>query len=167
MGNLTSFMGKGMPSTLMVDIVTGALYNPFVEKDIKKFEDFHTAILDIFNNFNSAVPGKHYDVPSHKEVEDFFKKWKAATEPEKKKVFTDFMKESVKPSKLDDSTMITGIVTPAAVMAAKKASENVPQLKIIKVIPDVIFVPSATVLALIFTKVTKGMFLGNIASASG
>lgn len=69
-----------------------------------------------------------------------------------------FMKEKVNLSRLDDSTLITGIVTPPAAMAAKRAGESLPQLKLIKAIPDVIFVPSATVLALVSVKLSRKMF---------
>lgn len=74
----------------------------------------------------------------------------------------EFIKK-VSLSKLDDWTLITGILTPPAAMAAKRAGENVPQLKIIKSIPDVLFVPSATVLALISVKVSRRVFMGNLA----
>lgn len=93
-----------------------------------------------------------------------FLEWKSASESEKKRVFVDFMKKGVNPSKLDDSTLITGLVTPPAAMAAKRAGESVPQLKLIKAIPDVLFVPSATVLALMSVKVSRKMFLGHVAS---
>lgn len=74
------------------------------------------------------------------------------------------MKKCVNLSRLDDSAMVTGVVTPPAAMAAKRAAENLPQLKIIKVVPDVVFVPTATVLALASVKLTRRMFLGSIAS---
>jgi len=98
-------------------------------------------------------------------IQDSFKKWEGAKDAsEKKKLFIDFMKTSVSLSKFDDSALITGLVTPPAAMAAKRAGESLPQLSVIKVIPDVIFVPSATVLALISAKLSKKMFLGNVAS---
>lgn len=67
-------------------------------------------------------------------------------------------------SKLDDFTLITGLVTPPAAMAAKRAGENVPQLKLIKALPDVIFVPSITVLALVSAKLSQKMILGEVGS---
>ncbi|PNX96391.1 hypothetical protein L195_g019597 [Trifolium pratense] len=48
--------------------------------------------------------------------------------------------------------MITGIVAPPAAMVAKRSGQSVPQLSALKVIPDVIFVPTATILALIAVK---------------
>ena len=81
-------------------------------------------------------------------------------------MFIEFMKKQVKLSKLDDATMVTGLVTPPAAMAAKRAGESVPQLRMIKAIPDVIFVPSATVLALVSVKLSRRIFLGNVASPS-
>ncbi|KAL9265662.1 hypothetical protein AKJ16_DCAP21223 [Drosera capensis] len=165
MGLVTSFMGRGMPSTQMISLVTGTLYNSFIEKDITKFEDFHVAILDIFNSFNSALPGKHYDVPLRQEIETCFSKWKEAEKPsQKKQVFVEFIQTSVSLNKLDDSTLITGLVTPPAAMAAKKAAGSVPQLKLITAIPDVILVPSATVLALISVKLSRKIFVKNIVS---
>ncbi|KAJ9177330.1 hypothetical protein P3X46_012563 [Hevea brasiliensis] len=166
MGMSMSFMGKGLPSTQMVSFVMGTLYKQFVEKDIKSFEEFHMAILDIFNTFNSALPGRHYDAPSRKDIEDCFARWKKAPEAKRKELFVDFMKTSVNLSRLDDSAMVTGVVTPPAAMAAKRAAENLPQLKIIKMVPDVVFVPTATVLALASVKLTRRMFLGSIASPS-
>lgn len=76
----------------------------------------------------------------------------------------ELMQNRLNLSKLDDSTIITGLVTPPAAMVAKRAGETVPQLKLIKAIPDVVFVPSATVLALISVKLSRKMFLGQVAS---
>ncbi|PWA68567.1 hypothetical protein CTI12_AA307460 [Artemisia annua] len=163
-GGLSSFSLYCLPTTQMLSLVMGTLHSKFMEKDIKEFDDFHVAILDMFNTINAALPGKHYDVPPPKKVEEIFVKWKDAKDAEKKKLFIDFMKTSVSMSKIDDSILITGLVTPPAAMAAKRAGESLPQLKAIKVIPDVLFVPSATVLALISAKLSKKMFLGNVAS---
>lgn len=74
------------------------------------------------------------------------------------------MKKGVNLSKLDDCMMITGIVTPPAAMVAKRAGEKAPQLKAIKAIPDVLFVPTATVLALVTVKFSKRLLMGNTAS---
>lgn len=74
------------------------------------------------------------------------------------------MKKKLNLSQLDDTTFYTGIITPPAAMVAKRAGESVPQLKLIKSIPDVIFVPSATVLALISVKISRKMFLGQVAT---
>jgi len=160
------FMGKGLPSAQMLNFAMGTVYSRFMEKDITNFEDFHIAILDIFNIFNESLPGKHYDAPPRKEIEACFAEWKVAQESAKKKVFIEFMRTKVKPSKLDNTTMITGLVTPPAAMAAKRAGESVPQLRIIKSIPDVAFVPSATVLALVSVKLSRRIFVGNVASTS-
>lgn len=81
----------------------------------------------------------------------------------KRKIFINFITKNVNLNKLDDYTVITGIVTPPAAMGIKKAGENVPQLKLIKAIPDVVFVPSATVLALISVKLSRRIFLKNLA----
>ncbi|VFQ75800.1 unnamed protein product [Cuscuta campestris] len=167
MGLVMSLMGKGLPTTQMMSFAMGTLYKQFADKDIKTFPDFHLAILDIFNIVNGALPGKHYDVPPLKEVQACFEEWKSKGNDEsaKKALFVDFMKRRVKLSKMDDTTLITGLVTPPAAMAAKRAGESVPQLKLIKAVPDVLFVPSATVLALVSVKLSRKMFLGNVASS--
>lgn len=98
-------------------------------------------------------------------MQESYSKWKEETDVEKKRlVFIEFMKNKVNLNKGDNSMMITGIVTPPAAMAAKRAGENATQLKMIKAVPDVIFIPSATMLALIVAKVSKRMFMGSIPS---
>ncbi|KAG2244755.1 hypothetical protein Bca52824_093408 [Brassica carinata] len=158
MGGSMGFLGKGVPPTQMMNMVMGSLYKQFTKKAINNFDDFHVAVLDIFNNFNSALPGRHFDLPTPDEIKACFLGWKEAKdEEEKKKVFTEFIAKKVKPSKLDDVTMITGIASPPAAMAAKRAGENVPQLKFIKLIPDVIFVPTVTILAIVSAKLSRRM----------
>ncbi|CAL9228170.1 hypothetical protein ISN45_Aa07g002940 [Arabidopsis thaliana x Arabidopsis arenosa] len=160
MGGSMGFLGKGVPPTQMMNMVMGSLYKQFTQKAINSFDDFHVAVLDIFNNFNSALPGRHFDFPTPDQIKACFARWKEAKdEEEKKKLFIEFMSKSVKPSKLDDVTMITGIVSPPAAMAAKRAGENVPQLKLIKLIPDVIFVPTVTILAIVSAKLSRRMYL--------
>ncbi|XP_074280028.1 uncharacterized protein LOC141605235 [Silene latifolia] len=155
MGLVSSFLGRrGSPTTQMVNLVTGTLYNSFVAKDTNTFDEFHTAMLDIFNTFNSSLPGKHYDVPSRWEIEECFKEWKKAGVKERKQVFIDFMK-SVSLSKIDNTTVITGVVTPPVAMVAKKAGEKFPPLMMLKVVPDVVFVPTVTFLALISVRVSR------------
>ncbi|XP_010531277.1 PREDICTED: uncharacterized protein LOC104807614 isoform X2 [Tarenaya hassleriana] len=160
MGGSMGFLGKGLAPTQLLNVVMGSLYKQFTQKRIDSFEDFHVAVLDIFNNFNSALPGKHFDFPTPDEIKECFKRWEEARdEEEKKTVFIEFMTKSVKPSKLDDTTLITGIVSPPAAMAAKRAGENVPQLKLLKLVPDVIFVPSVTILAIVSAKLSRRTFL--------
>ncbi|KAK4841146.1 hypothetical protein QYF36_027104 [Acer negundo] len=155
MGMLMSFMGMGLPSSQMFNMLMSTLYKQFAEKEIDNFEDFHQAFLDIFNTVNSALPGKHYDVPSRKDVEECYNKWEGYPEEKIKIEFVKFMKKTMKLSSLDDVTIKTGIITPPAAMAIKKAGQNVPQMKMIKAIPDVIFVPSVTLIALISAKLSR------------
>ncbi|KAF9603216.1 hypothetical protein IFM89_034549 [Coptis chinensis] len=159
MGLLMSYMNKGVPSVQVLNLLTDTVYKQFITKDIKNFDEFHIAMLDIFITFNSALPGMHYDVPQREDVEECFRKWQESTAEQKKKVIEDFMVKFVNLSKLDDYTMITGLVTPPAAMALKRAGENVPQLNKIKIIPDVVFVPTATLLALITVKLTRRLSL--------
>ncbi|XP_040995435.1 uncharacterized protein LOC121241640 [Juglans microcarpa x Juglans regia] len=159
MGVATSFMGKGMFQSKQVsDLISGTLYDQFIKKDIKDFDDFHIAVLDIFNSLNSALPSKHYDVPSHKDIEENFTKWNKAKD--QKKEFIDFMMKNVNQNKPDGAMIIAGIVAPPGAMVAKRAGESVGQLNMIKAIPDVVFVPSATMLALTTVKFYKRIFMG-------
>ncbi|GLT68824.1 hypothetical protein SLA2020_410220 [Shorea laevis] len=165
MGNFMGFMKGGMPSTQMLNLLLGTLYKQFTDKEVSNFEQFHIAILDILNTFNSALPGKHYDSPLHKEVEECFQRWKdAEADSVKKKIFIDFMKEKVKLSQLDNTTLITGLVTPPAAMAAKRAGEILPHGGILKVVPDVIFVPAVTMAALMTSKLSRKIFTQNLPS---
>ncbi|XP_068331163.1 uncharacterized protein [Pyrus communis] len=148
----------------MLNILMATLYDQFIKKDIQNFEEFQFAILDIFNTFNSSLPGKHYEVPLRKEIEDMFVSWKNAKVQDRRGIFIQFMKDNVRLSKVDNATVITGVVTPPVAMAAKREGERVPQLKMIKAIPDVFFVPSATVLALISVKISRRIFTAKRAS---
>ncbi|KAK8274965.1 hypothetical protein V6Z11_D10G107100 [Gossypium hirsutum] len=159
MGNsMGHFMGKGLPSTQMLSYVFKSLHEQFTESEINSFDDFHAAILDILNVISTALPGKHYDAPSRREVEKCFKAWENEKDPEKKKkIFMKFIQE-IKLSQLDNTTIITGIVTPPAAMAAKKAGEFLPHLSVIKTIPDVVFVPSVTMATLVISKLSRRLY---------
>ncbi|MCL7034128.1 hypothetical protein MKW94_003911 [Papaver nudicaule] len=152
MGMLMSVMGKGVPS---VSMLTDTLYGQFLKNDVKEFDDFHIAILDLFSTVNAALPGKHYDVPPLDIVEKFYEDWKIAVEEQKKKKFVEFMTSNISLSTLDDVTIMLGVAAPPAAMAMKRAGESIPQLKMIKVIPDVIFVPSATLITLVSLKLSR------------
>ncbi|KAM6556194.1 hypothetical protein CsatB_003213 [Cannabis sativa] len=156
MGLVMSFMGGGSLYSQMLDYLSGKVYNEFVAKNISTPDDFQVAILDIFNTLNTGLPGKHYDVPPRDEVKEFFYNvWNKASSEDKRTKFVKFIAMHVKPNKIDRATMITGIVTPPIAMAAKRSGENVPQLKMIKAVPDALFVPFTTVVALFSVKITR------------
>ncbi|XP_027351399.1 proteoglycan 4-like [Abrus precatorius] len=156
--------GKGLSTTQMVDLVMDTLYMRFAEKNVNDFDGFNVGILDTFNTINMALPGKHYVAPSYKDVKNLFKQWKEAKEEDKKKMFIDFINENVNINKVDESMIITAIVAPPAAMMAKKIGKIVPQLALMNVIPDVIFVPSATILAISATKILRLMVKGKTTS---
>ena len=70
----------------------------------------------------------------------------------------------MKLSKTDHATMITGVMTPPAAMAAKRYIENVPQLKLMKAFPDAVFVPTATVLGLFSVQISRKILMGKMVS---
>ncbi|KAI5431948.1 hypothetical protein KIW84_035908, partial [Lathyrus oleraceus] len=117
---------------------------------------------DLCSILNVAVPGKHYDAPSYNDVKEIFKRWKESNEEARKEMFKDFMNKNVNLNRVDESMIITAIVAPPAAMVAKRTGQTtLPQLKFMNAIPDVVFVPSATVLALIAVKILRLMFKGN------
>ncbi|KAF4402283.1 hypothetical protein G4B88_003204 [Cannabis sativa] len=155
LGQLWKHMTRSLYSQ-MLDYLSGKVYNEFVAKNISTPDDFQVAILDIFNTLNTGLPGKHYDVPPRDEVKEFFYNvWNKASSEDKRTKFVKFIAMHVKPNKIDRATMITGIVTPPIAMAAKRSGENVPQLKMIKAVPDALFVPFTTVVALFSVKITR------------
>ncbi|KAG5627008.1 hypothetical protein H5410_012226 [Solanum commersonii] len=97
-------------------------------------------------------------------MECFEEREKAVDEESKKTVVVEFLKKKIQPNKTDNTLLFIGLATPPAAMAVKKAGEAVPQLKIIKRIPDVVFVPAATLLTLVSVKITRSLLLQRAAS---
>ncbi|XP_052116668.1 uncharacterized protein LOC107486119 [Arachis duranensis] len=116
--------------------------------------------MHVLYTINAALPGKHYDVPPQDLVKDLFESWNAkANEKERKEVLSSFMKKNVKINKVDESMIITAIVAPPAAMVVKRTGQTLPQLKLMKSVPDVVFVPSFTVVALIAVKIARMLFM--------
>ncbi|WVZ07818.1 hypothetical protein V8G54_021164 [Vigna mungo] len=95
---------------------------------------------------------------------ELFKQWQEIDTEEKKKKFIEFINEKVNINKVDESMLITAIMAPPAAMMAKKTGQIVPQLALMNAIPDVVFVPSATILALIAVKIIRLTFIRKTAS---
>ncbi|XP_054785308.1 uncharacterized protein LOC129291806 [Prosopis cineraria] len=160
MGSVASFMGGKVSLTQGKSILYHPLYDKFIG-DVKienfSFDDFHIAFLQIINTVNAVVPGRHYEyVPNREEIEKLYHQWKEETVPpaKKKKMVEDFIVKNVKMKSADKLVMLAGLAAPPAAMAAKRAGESLPQLKIMKVVPDLLFVPSATLLALMGCKLS-------------
>ncbi|KAI9109790.1 hypothetical protein K1719_018831 [Acacia pycnantha] len=153
MGSVASLMTGKVSVTQGKSFLYRKLYNQFIlDKPIKDFDDFHMAFLQIINTINSVVPGRHYDVPGYGEIETLYNKWKDTAEKDKEKLFEEFIRDHVNMRSVDRSMILTGLAAPPAAMVAKRAGESLPQLKIIKVVPDLLFVPSSTLLALVGCK---------------
>ncbi|PON60872.1 calcium ion-binding protein [Parasponia andersonii] len=163
MGLIMSAMAGGSMYSQMINFVTDTMYT-FVQ-DSENEEQFQAAILRIFKSLNSSLPGKHYDVPPDSEIRTAFNDWEKASNDEiRKMIFVNFIRDKVRLNKIDSVTMFTGIAAPPAAMAAKRAAETVPQIKMIKNVPDVLFVPGMTVAALFFVKMSKSMAMAKIAT---
>lgn len=80
-------------------------------------------------------------------TQDCHKEWKAheSHPEEQKKVFKNLVLNSLKPSKTSNTVLVAGVAAPPAALVAKRAGEQLPQLKHMKFVPDFIFVPAATV----------------------
>ncbi|XP_010941070.1 uncharacterized protein [Elaeis guineensis] len=130
----------------------------FKDKDITDFEKFHLAFIDLCNDINTVLPGKHYKAPPRKVLENIFKTWKDSEESKRKEVLMDNFKKEVEEHKPNERAMIvTGLVAPAAATYLKRTGENTPQLKKFRLhlIPNFVFVPTTTFLALVGVRVLQ------------
>ena len=55
--------------------------------------------------------------------------------------------------------IVTAIVAPPAAMVVKRTGQTLPQLRLMKPVPDVVFVPSVTVVSLVAVKILRLMFM--------
>uniref|UniRef100_A0A1D1XS38 Ribonuclease Y n=1 Tax=Anthurium amnicola TaxID=1678845 RepID=A0A1D1XS38_9ARAE len=165
MGIATSVMSYvGLPVKL--SSLADKIFDQFFSKDIKNFEQFHSAYLDLCNKFNSTMLGQHYEAPQQEKIKQYFEKWNQEsdkiTAPEEKKkkrkeLLIEFLMENVKISHTDQSVVMTGLVVPPAAMMLKKNGGKIPGLKnlLLDVIPDYLFVPAVTLVALFGVKVVS------------
>ncbi|XP_077234337.1 calcium ion-binding protein [Tasmannia lanceolata] len=132
-------------------ILTDKIYGNY---EMDSEENFYEAILDFFSKVNSSMLGMHYDAPTLEEVKSYFhEKLKVETDVKKKKeLFHKFLIDKVTLSKTSMLTMLTGVAAPPAATILKRTGENLPQINIIRYIPDYVFVPGTTVLTLFVTK---------------
>ncbi|RWR86714.1 calcium ion-binding protein [Cinnamomum micranthum f. kanehirae] len=145
MGAGVSMIQKvGSPTQLLTDQLFASM-----EKDIKNFDQFHIAFLEVLNKFNAAMPGVHYDVPARAEVKECYRKWNEEKDDEEKRkdLLTKLLEKSNIISKTDTALLLTGVAAPPVAMIGKRAAGNFPTLSFVKLVPDVLFVPSVTLLA--------------------
>ncbi|KAK1303738.1 hypothetical protein QJS10_CPB11g00294 [Acorus calamus] len=152
MGIVMGVMGKGVPGLLSFprDRIFDRCF-----KNVDSFEKFHLAFLNVCSEFNSIMPGNHFETPSLDRIEEFYDKWKnKKDETARKQYMVDRLKELMKPGKTGKAMVLTGLVAPSAAMSLKRVAEGTPQIKKFRVdmVPDVIFVPSITLLALLGAK---------------
>lgn len=63
--------------------------------------------------------------------------------------------ENTNPRKIDGLTLMAGLAAPPLSMVAKRAGEKTRRFRMVKKAPDVMFVPSVTVLALFSVKLIR------------
>ncbi|KAJ4788311.1 calcium ion-binding protein [Rhynchospora pubera] len=152
MGLSLSLLSKlGIPG--VSSMYTDQIYDRFFkEKNIKEFQEFHTAFIDLCKSFNDVMPGKHFGAPTIEKVEDFYERWKKITdEKERREQLITFVKDEVKEYKTDDNAVImAGLIVPAAAVMVKNTAQNVLPVKQFKLhlVPNFVFVPTITMLAL-------------------
>ncbi|KAK6920371.1 hypothetical protein RJ641_016275 [Dillenia turbinata] len=152
------------PRRQLVNVLVEAIYKQYAENDgLADFENFHLAILDIYSTFNKVL-GKHYDEPPLSDVKAKYDGWKGADHSKKQEIFVNFFEDIVEENR-DHTTMVfTGVMIPPAAMVTKRALEKQPKLWALKHVPDIVFVPSATAMALISVKLSSRAMLGQHSS---
>ncbi|XP_034709996.1 uncharacterized protein LOC117932780 isoform X2 [Vitis riparia] len=138
MGLVPSLMRKGLSQKQIVSLA--------MEGVLKNLGPRRTA--------NSALPGRHFEAPSRREVEKAFAEWKSSSDDKKEKIFMKLL-ESTKLGEIDNITLIVGLAIPPFSMVAKSAGEKAPPFKMIKNVPDALFVPSFTLLSLVSVKLIR------------
>ncbi|KAM0935531.1 hypothetical protein DsansV1_C29g0212841 [Dioscorea sansibarensis] len=114
---------------------------------VHNFEEFHEAFLDICSKLNSIMPGRHFCMPLQ-EVKLCYEEWKDSNtelNEEKKKLIVRLLKEHVVINHTNDHVLMTGLITPPVAMIFKR------------LVPDVIFVPTVTVIAVIVAKMIQNI----------
>ncbi|XP_072976912.1 uncharacterized protein [Typha angustifolia] len=140
---------------------TDKIYDKYFKEDsITTLEEFHVAFIDLCSDFNSIMPGKHYELPPRKDIKKFFDDtWETNKNnpEEQKKKLIDFMCENVKESKSGSAMILTGLAAPPAAIFLKKAVDNMPQAKKFRLhlVPNFAFVPSFTILSLVGVRLVQ------------
>lgn len=91
-------------------------------------------------------------------MQDCYENWSREADTQKKKdLIVNLLTDHVKLTQTDPSVMMTALVVPPAAMILKRAGENVPQVKRFRLnlVPDYLFVPAVTFLALFGAKALK------------
>ncbi|ERN00213.1 uncharacterized protein LOC18428260 [Amborella trichopoda] len=148
---LTGFKGwRSMPD------YSNKIYNKILNeaKTGVEFEEVHIAVLEIINQFNKVMPGTHFDPPSRKVVQEFYKSiFEPAEKKDKKERLKEFIRAHLNVTRASSkSNYLIGLSVPYLSLLGKRAAQKVPQVSMVSVVPDVVFVPFATLLALVGAK---------------
>ncbi|ONK73508.1 uncharacterized protein A4U43_C04F32360 [Asparagus officinalis] len=119
------------------------IFNNFFGPEVCTFEEFHASFLNLINKFNAALPGRRYSVPPLESIMEFYQNLENYGEDaeEKKYLVIHFLERNISINQThNNAVMWTGLVAPTAALILKKA------------VPDVIFVPFCTMLAVAAAK---------------
>ncbi|XP_039122420.1 uncharacterized protein LOC120258980 isoform X2 [Dioscorea cayenensis subsp. rotundata] len=145
MGNRSSLRKHDM---LGIESVLVDIFVLSFKDKILNFEEFCEAFLDICSKLNSIMPGRHFCVPLQ-EVKLCYEEWKDSNsgldEEEKKNLIIRLLNEHAVINHTNDSVLMTGLITPPVAMIFKR------------LVPDFIFVPAVTVIAVIVAKMIQNI----------
>ncbi|KAL6323052.1 hypothetical protein AAG906_024622 [Vitis piasezkii] len=127
MGLVPSFMKRVVAKQIVSLAMEGVLKN-LGPRRYDNFEDFHSSILSILKTANSALPGRHFEAPSRRQVEKAFAEWKSSSDDKRRKYSWSCLR-------------------------AQSLRESA--FKMIKNVPDALFVPSFTLLSLVSVKLIR------------
>lgn len=91
-------------------------------------------------------------------LQEYYYKWKEEKDAKiQKKMLVGFLTDNIYTAPTDNVVVMTGLVAPPAAMVLRKAGDSVLPLKKFKLhlIPDFVFIPSITCLALIGAKLVR------------
>ncbi|KAH7668589.1 Type III secretion system substrate exporter C-terminal protein [Dioscorea alata] len=150
MGAAIGFLGKfGLPGVQAMS--TDKIFDKYFEK-VNSFEEFHEAFLECFNYINNAMPGFHYTLPPYKDIkEEYESKWNNPAEKEnRQKSLIELLNKHMSQTADNSTVMMAGIVAPPAAVVLKRAGQNIPQIKKLRLhlVPDWVLVPVCTIIAI-------------------
>ncbi|KAJ0970701.1 hypothetical protein J5N97_018660 [Dioscorea zingiberensis] len=141
MGNQKSSLRK--LERLRMESVLADIFILFFNDKVCTFDEFYEAFLDFCSKFNSILPGRHFCVPLE-DVKVCYGKWNEELDEDAKlALIAELLREHLVIDHTNDTVLMTGLITPPVAVFLKR------------VVPDFIFVPICTVLAVFAAKMIQ------------
>ncbi|XP_020576327.1 uncharacterized protein LOC110021939 [Phalaenopsis equestris] len=122
------------------------IFDQYFNEKISTFEEFHLSFLEYSIKLNNFFPGKHYDAPPRLLIKKCYEEWSDPIKDaaEKKRLLIELLETHVSISRRkDEAILTTAVVAPGAAIIFKR------------IVPDVIFVPSVTLMAIAVLKAVQ------------